>query len=317
MRGVVMLVSTKGAEKTGVCSGVCSASTAERRQSGPDRVMASFGGHALPGTFFLFFGFWLVVKHTLRHSCRTARTKGRHSDAPFLQRMEYIEGGIQAFASFVGILVEQFYPGGPIAHLYDAENHSWVKLMNWQHCTMYLFFGISGVSLIVTKRFQLTALRVNCLTLSLALFMEGFLFYFHLHGRPPLDAHIHTVLLVPVFAGSVSTMLEVFIKDNIILELFSAGMFILQGTWFYEIGFVIFPLNGVEWDQNQHTNLMFVTMCFGWHLAAALLLVAGNSAAVWLILKKFSGRSPNIEIGMRTTSPTGCHKALLEGSDEE
>lgn len=64
---------------------------------------------------------------------------------------------------------------------------------------------------------------------------SGFLFYFHLHGRPPLDAHIHTVLLVPVFAGSVSTMLEVFIKDNIILELFSAGMFILQGTWFYEV----------------------------------------------------------------------------------
>lgn len=86
---------------------------------------------------------------------------------------------LNLFVTFVGcypvtgILVEQFYPGGPIAHLYDAENHSWVKLMNWQHCTMYLFFGISGVSLIVTKRFQLTALRVDCLTLSLALFMEG------------------------------------------------------------------------------------------------------------------------------------------------
>lgn len=280
-------------------------------------VMLAFQGHALAGTFFIFFGFWLVVKYILQHNKRTARTKGRQNEPLFLKRMDYIEGGLQTFASFVGILVEQFYPGGPIAHLYDAEHHSWVKLMNWQHCTMYLFFGISGVSMISAKMFQLTALRVDRLTLSLALFVEGFLFYFHLDGRPPLDAHIHTVLLVPVFAGSVSFMLEVFIKDNIILELFGAAMFILQGTWFYEIGFVIFPLNGVEWDQTQHTNMMFVTMCFGWHLAAALFLVASTSAAVWFTSKKFAGGSHNIEIGMRTTSPTGCQKALLEESDEE
>lgn len=53
--------------------------------------------------------------------------------------------------------------------------------------------------------------------------------------RPALDAHIHTLLLVAVFAGSASIMLEVFIKDNIILELFGGCMFILQGSWFYQV----------------------------------------------------------------------------------
>lgn len=64
----------------------------------------------------------------------------------------------------------------------------------------------------------------------------GFLFYYHVHSRPALDAHIHTLLLVAVFSGSAGAMLEVFIRNNFILELFGSCMFILQGTWFYQVG---------------------------------------------------------------------------------
>lgn len=126
-----------------------------------------------------------------------------------------------------------------------------------------------------------------------------------MHSRPLLDAHIHTLLLVAVFSGSASAMLEVFMRDNIILELFSSCMFILQGSWFYQviltskrsdcyivslnvssflsfqIGFVLYPLSGPEWDMDQHDNVMFVTMCFCWHLAVALLLVACIYSTVW------------------------------------
>lgn len=48
-----------------------------------------------------------------------------------------------------------------------------------------------------------------------------------------------------------------------------------------QIGFVLYPLSGPEWDLNQHDNVMFVTMCFCWHLAVALLLVACIYSAVW------------------------------------
>lgn len=56
-----------------------------------------------------------------------------------------------------------------------------------------------------------------------------------MHSRPPLDAHIHTLLLVAVFSGSASAVLEVFMRDNVIVELFGSCMFILQGTWFYQV----------------------------------------------------------------------------------
>ncbi|XP_012710751.2 transmembrane protein 45B [Fundulus heteroclitus] len=280
--------------------------------------MANFGGHAIPGTFFLLYGFWLTVKHVLQHYWRTSQPKGRQVMPPFFKRMEYAEGGVKIFASFVGIMVEQFVVDGPHARLYDRENTSWVKLMNWQHSTMYLFFGISGMALIASTAVRAVPLGVDRLALSFALFIEGFLFMYHVHGRQPLDAHIHTLLLFAVFAGSAGTMLEVFIRNNLILELFRADMFILQGSWFYQIGVVLYPLTGDKWDLNQHDNMMFVTMCFAWHLALSLFLVSCTAFLVWFTTTRFSEKGRDIEIGMRiASSKTSSQKALLEESDEE
>ncbi|XP_073335761.1 transmembrane protein 45B [Pagrus major] len=280
--------------------------------------MANFGGHAIPGSFFLIYGFWLTVKCILHHYWRTNQPKGRQIMPPFFKRMEYTEGGFIIFASFVGIMVEQFVVDGPHAHLYDSENHSWVKLMNWQHSTMYLFFGLAGIAIVANTASTLVPAGVDRLVISLALFVEGFLFYYHVQSRPHLDAHIHTLLLVAVFSGSASTMLEVFIRDNIILELLRGCLFILQGSWFFQIGFVLYPLSGPQWDLEQHGNVMFVTMCFCWHLAVALLLVGTTFSVVWFTMKRFSGKGRDIEIGMRnTSSKSSSQKALLEESDEE
>lgn len=72
-----------------------------------------------------------------------------------------------------GIMVEQFVPDGPHAHLYSNEHSEWVKLMNWQHSTMYLFFGIYGMVLVASTASKLVPVGVNRLALSIALFVEG------------------------------------------------------------------------------------------------------------------------------------------------
>lgn len=41
----------------------------------------------------------------------------------------------------------------------------------------------------------------------------------------------------------------------------------------FQIGFVLYPLSGPEWDLEKHDNIMFITMCFCWHYAVALLIV--------------------------------------------
>lgn len=279
--------------------------------------MANFKGHALPGSFFLLFGLWWSVKYPLQHYWRKSQPNGRQKLPPMSNRMDLVEGAIKIFFAFVGIMAEQFVPDGPHARLYDHGNQSWVKLMNWQHSTMYLFYGISGIADVLSVSSLSVPSGLERLGLSMALFVEGFLFYFHVHMRPPLDSHIHTLLLVAVFGGAASTMLEVFMRDNILLELLRATLAILQGSWFYQIGFVLYPLNGQEWNLELHDNVMFVTMCFCWHLAVALLIVGFNFFLVLFTINRCSGKRVDIEIGMKKTSSNCSHKALLQESDEE
>lgn len=80
--------------------------------------------------------------------------------------------GSPSLSRATGIMVEQFVVDGPHAHLYDDENNSWVKLMNWQHSTMYLFFGILGIAVIASAASKLPV-GVDRLAMSVALFVEG------------------------------------------------------------------------------------------------------------------------------------------------
>ncbi|XP_021572139.1 transmembrane protein 45B isoform X2 [Carlito syrichta] len=237
--------------------------------------MANFKGHALPGSFFLIVGLWWSVKYPWKYFHQKRKSSRQHQ----YERLEIIEAAIRTLFSVIGILAEQFVPDGPHLHLYH-ENH-WVKLMNWQHSTMYLFFGVSGLVDMLTYLVTHVPLGVDRLVMAMAVFVEGFLFYYHVHNRPPLDQHIHSFLLFALFGGCVSIFLEVIFRDNIVLELFRTSLVILQGTWFWQIGFVLFPPFGTpEWDQNDEANLMFITMCFSWHYLAALCIVAVNYSLV-------------------------------------
>lgn len=84
--------------------------------------MANFGGHAIPGSFFLLFGLWLTVKHILHHFWRGNQPKGRMIRPPFLKRMDYFEGGFATFASFVG----QFCSQSICTHLQLLKTCSWL-----------------------------------------------------------------------------------------------------------------------------------------------------------------------------------------------
>ncbi|MEE6520775.1 hypothetical protein FKM82_018724 [Ascaphus truei] len=180
------------------------------------------------------------------------------------------------------MLAEQFVPDGPHMHLVSREEHNWVKLMNWQHTTMYFFYGISGVVDILTFLPLNVPKGLDRLSLSLAVFIEGLLFYFHVHNRPALDQHIHSLLLIAVFGGSITILIEVFLRNHIVLELFRSSLTILQGTWFWQIGFVLYPPGGgPEWDQSDHDNIMFITMCFCWHYAVALIIMTINYSFVY------------------------------------
>ncbi|XP_032282152.1 transmembrane protein 45B [Phoca vitulina] len=275
--------------------------------------MANFKGHALPGSFFLIVGLWWSVKYPLMYF----HQKGKSSRLThYHQCLEIIEAAIRTLFSVIGILAEQFVPDGPHLHLY--HENEWCKLMNWQHSTMYLFFAVSGIVDMLTCLVSHVPLGLDRLVMAVAVFTEGFLFYYHVHNRPPLDQHIHSLLLCAVFGGAFSIFVEVVLRDNIVLQLFRTSLVILQGTWFWQIGFVLFPpFGGPEWDQKDDANLMFVTMCFCWHYLAALCIVAISYSLVFCHLTRLKRHGGEI-IGIRKLKSDHTYQtALLSGSDEE
>ncbi|KAK5870396.1 hypothetical protein PBY51_025034 [Eleginops maclovinus] len=260
--------------------------------------MGSFKGHALPGTFFLLAGVWWGMKHSLCFATRRSKSCSRVSSRASQRRLELVEGSAVLFCSVVGMLLEQFAADGPALQLYDSSEHHWRFLMNWQHSTMYLFFALSAAVSLVVQSSEAAPLALDRLMLAVAFFNEGFLFLYHLHGRSPLDVHVHQLLLFCVFGLALLCFLEIFHRGNLVLELLRCTLTMLQGSWFWQIGFVLYPPSGLLWDQTDHNNLMFVTMCFSWHLAFAMLTISGIYAAVTCVVRSRLRRTPPMEMGL-------------------
>lgn len=262
--------------------------------------MGSFKGHALPGSFFLVAGIWWTVKFSLWHATRRNKSLGstRLASRASQRRLEIVESSIILFFSLVGMLAEQFAADGPKLQLYDFAEKNWKYLMNWQHATMYLFFGLSAAVSLIIHTTEVAPLALDRLTLAIAFFNEGFLFLYHLHGRSMLDVHVHQLLLYAIFGGALVAFVEVFHRGNIILELLRCTLTLLQGSWFWEIGYVLYPPSGSEWDLKDHNNMMFVTMCYSWHLAFAMLLVGVLYCAVSCAVRSRLKRTPPMEMGL-------------------
>ncbi|XP_071305682.1 transmembrane protein 45B-like isoform X1 [Agelaius tricolor] len=236
----------------------------------------TFLGSALRGTFFFAFGLWWSVRYPLKY----LRRKGGAEGQPGRGHTEVFEGAVKAFFALVGILVEQFVPTGPHLQLYSPKTHSWTDLTHWHYSTIYLFFLLSGITDVVSHSPLKLPPGLDRLSLSLALLVEGLLFYFRDYSDAVLDQHLHSLLAMAIFAGALCALLEVFHRDHIILETFRTSSFLLQGSWLWQIGFVLSPpWGGPGWDQRDSSNLLFLTMCFCWHYLGALAIVAANAAA--------------------------------------
>ncbi|CAJ1059884.1 transmembrane protein 45A [Xyrichtys novacula] len=262
--------------------------------------MGSFKGHALPGSFFLVAGIWWTGKHCLWYATRRNKNIGstRLSSRASQRRLEIIESSVVLFFSVVGMLVEQFAADGPKLQLYNLTEKHWQDLMNWQHATMYLFFGLAAMVSLVIHTTEAAPLALDRLMMAIAFFNEGFLFFYHLHGRSMLDIHVHQLLLYAIFGGALVSFLEIFHRGNIILELLRCTLTLLQGSWFWQIGFVLYPPHGPEWDLKDHNNMMFVTMCYSWHLAFAMLLVSVLYCTVSCVVRSRLKRTPPMEMGL-------------------
>ncbi|CAK7311267.1 transmembrane protein 45A isoform X2 [Vulpes vulpes] len=261
--------------------------------------MGSFKGHALPGTFFIIMGIWWTVKCILKYACKKHKRTSYLGSKALFQRIEIFEGLIIIGMAITGMIGEQFIPGGPHLALYNYKEGQWVELLNWHHFTMYFFFGLLGVANILCFIISSLPTSLTKLMLSNALFVEAFIMYNHTHGREMLDIFVHQLLVLAVFVTGLIAFLELFIRTSITVELLRTSFILLQGSWFWQIGFVLYPPSGgPAWDTMDHNNVMFLTICFCWHYALNMVVVGMIYAFVtWLVKSRLTRFCPS-EVGL-------------------
>lgn len=110
---------------------------------------------------------------------------------------------------------------------------------------------------------------------ALSFIVEAVLFMFHLHGRTQFDVLIHTLLLYVIYGNIIVTIVEMRYRNSITVSLARSYLILLQGTWFWQAGFLLYnPLPGaIPWHDNDHNEIMVVTMMFAWHMAAIFIIM--------------------------------------------
>jgi len=119
---------------------------------------------------------------------------------------------------------------------------------------------------------------IGCLSFT----VEAVLFKFHLHGRTEMDILIHTLLLYVVYANVLFIIAEIRYRNSINVALARAYSVLLQGTWFWQAGFLLYnPLPGaVPWEGDNHEQMMVVAMMFAWHMAGVFVVMMSIGAVV-------------------------------------
>ena len=236
--------------------------------------MGTFGGHALPGSFFILFAVWWTINifrcyyQSLLKNGSPYRNSATFPCLCLCGRLAgwELEGFLKIFFALVGFLGEV---------ITGTSNGKFVHLGNGQHATMFFFFGMTGViDLLLHHKVPLPQFT-NYISMALALIVECVLFKFHLHGRADLDVLLHTLLLYVIYANIISLLIEIKFRKSVISGLARTFFVFVQGTWFWQVGFILYnPIPGASpWDLDSHEHMMIASMIFAWHLGGVFIIM--------------------------------------------
>ena len=251
--------------------------------------MGSFAGHLLPGLSFLVYGLWWMfvsywqqLANPSRPIAKGKSASGGVSYAEFkreteLSRKSYIpqpfwskvplEPLSKVILCSVGIIGEGFFDvdqktGHLYAVVYQIRNESgdFNNQSKMHHITMYLAFAVSGiVDLIII--FIRVPRNTSKLFFANAFLLEGLLFWFHAHGRADLDLMLHTLLNYSIAACFSFAALRMWQPLNLLVNVGLSFSMMLQGTWFINLGVILYVQN---WDMEDHNNVMFAIASYSW-----------------------------------------------------
>ena len=289
-----------------------------------DTRMASLAGHIIPGCFFLIYGVWWAIISfwtSLRLRSDTKKpSKHKKSDGisvyrydrslsrkswipqPFCRRIP-LEPILKILLPLMGVIVEEFFTYEGSAN--DGNQHlttivytpvkdgHFTGLGKLQHITMYSVFLTSGIIDLLSLCVHLPR-HTSQLFLTLAFLAEALLFYFHIDSEAGwLNTVVHWILAVIILICVVFATLRILQSTNLFINTGFAYSVILQGTWFIQGGYLMFPFDrNKPWlipfqkdestsHSSRHDAVMFTVVCLVCHIFGLALFLL----VLWITMR--------------------------------
>ena len=250
--------------------------------------MGTFIGHAIPGTFIILFALWWMSNMYWRYFNARRRNTKFISTATFSCHCccgRVKEWPMEAYVKILFTLIVccvEFYVAVFMFDINGYEN-------NAQHATSSLMFCLTGVVDILHHYQAPIPPNMDYISMALATASEGILFKFHTHGRKDLDILLHTLLVYALVANTAAVLIEMKHRHSITAALSRPYFTLLQGTWFWQTGWILYPPFpwSFQWDQEDHGQMMVATIIFIWHLAIDFLIMLCIGGLVCFIQKRY------------------------------
>lgn len=155
----------------------------------------------------------------------------------------------------------------------------------WQHLTMFILLTLSGCIDVTSKNL----LPHRCVllekgTLVLTFYVLLMLLVSHVQDATGVELQTHTLLILVVFLLVLVLTTELWAPGASHLSLIETFLFLLMGSWLVQVGFILYrPVTGYPWQDDDISDIMFITTFFCWHVMINALCLLGiyGLASFW------------------------------------
>ncbi|XP_036891014.1 transmembrane epididymal protein 1A-like [Sturnira hondurensis] len=243
--------------------------------------MGTFIGHVYPGLFLFLYGLYqaivvskaVLASDSLLNSSCPPRSKGRWAK---LWEISY-RGLVKMVTGSILIAYEISCTKGTLTLMNRELPPRFMFPKEWQHLTMFLLLSLSGCADVTSKNL----LPRRCVLLErgalvLTFYVLLMLLSSHIRDSTGVELQVHCLLILVVFLLMLVLTVELWAPNAFPLSLIETFLFLMMGSWLVQAGFILYrPVTGYPWQDDDISDIMFVTTFFCWHMMTNALCLLG------------------------------------------
>ncbi|XP_023387007.1 transmembrane epididymal protein 1A-like [Pteropus vampyrus] len=251
--------------------------------------MGTFIGHVYPGLFLVSYGLYqaivvskaVIVNESLLDPSCSPKNKGRWAR---LWGISY-RGLLKMVTGSTLIAYEISCIKGGLRLMNKEVPPRFMHPKEWQHLTMFILLTLNGCVDVVSKNL----LPQRCVllekgTLVLAFYVLLMLLMSHVQGSAGIELQTHSLLILVVFLLMLVLTIELWAPNTFHLSLIENFLFLMMGSWLVQAGFILYrPVTGYPWQDDDISDIMFITTFFCWHVMINALCLLGiyGVSSIW------------------------------------